>query len=66
VIEAKATFESISSIHIYSLQPNTLQDLNVLLEVGREIVSSFGDEDPLELGKQWGMIQNEQVKVFYR
>lgn len=61
--DAKATFESISSIHIYSLQPNTLQDLNVLIDVGREIVTTYGHEDPLEFGKQWGMIQNPHVKV---
>lgn len=61
--EAKLTFESIASIHIYSLQPNTLQDLNVLLDIGREIVSSFSNEDPLDVGMQWGMILNENVKV---
>ncbi|KAL1969753.1 hypothetical protein VTN77DRAFT_8306 [Rasamsonia byssochlamydoides] len=60
--DAKATFESISSIHIYSLQPNTLQDLNVLIDVGREIATTYGHEDPLEYGKQWGMTQNNHVK----
>lgn len=59
---AKASFESISVIHVYSLQPNTLQDLHALLDVNREILSSYGHEDPLEYGKQWGMIQNEHVK----
>ncbi|KAL1973055.1 hypothetical protein VTN31DRAFT_6597 [Thermomyces dupontii] len=60
--DAKATFESISVIHIYSLQPTKLQDLNVLLDVGREITASYGHEDPLELGKVWGMIQNQNAK----
>lgn len=60
--DAKATFDSISMIYVYSLQPNTLQDLNVLVDVSREILTSFGNEDPLELGKYWGMIQNENVR----
>lgn len=49
-------------IHIYSLQSNELPDLNALVDVSREILASFGSEDPLELGKQWGMIQNQNVK----
>ncbi|KAL2011293.1 hypothetical protein VTN00DRAFT_4011 [Thermoascus crustaceus] len=60
--EAKATFESISSIHIYSLQPTILQDLNILTDVSREILATHGNEDPLEQGKHWGMIQNRNVK----
>lgn len=59
---AKASFESISMIHVYSLQANALQDLNALVDVSREILSSYGHEDPLEHGKHWGMIQNEHVK----
>jgi DNA polymerase delta subunit 3 len=49
-------------IHIYSLQSNELPDLNALVDVSREILTSFGSEDPLELGTQWGMIQNQNVK----
>ncbi|KAF5866455.1 hypothetical protein ETB97_012007 [Aspergillus alliaceus] len=60
--DAKATFESISSIYIYSLQPTVLQDLNVLTDVCREVLSNHSQEDPLEYGKQWGMIQNKNVK----
>lgn len=60
--DAKATFESISMIHIYSLQSHELPDLNALVDVSRDILTSFGSEDPLELGKQWGMIQNQHVK----
>lgn len=62
-IDAKATFESIASVYIYSLQPTTLQDLNVLTDVARETVTDHAHEDPLEYGKQWGMIQNSNVKV---
>ncbi|KAB8077039.1 hypothetical protein BDV29DRAFT_168990 [Aspergillus leporis] len=60
--DAKSTFQSISSIYIYSLQPAVLQDLNVLTDVSREMVSIHANEDPLEYGKQWGMIQNKNVK----
>jgi hypothetical protein len=62
-VDAKSTFESISSIHIYSLQPTVLQDLNVLTDVHREMLAAHAHEDPLEYGKQWGMIQNKNVKV---
>lgn len=60
--DAKATFEYISMIHVYSLQSNELPDLNALVDVSQEILTSFGSEDPLELGKPWGMIQNQNVK----
>ncbi|PKX99545.1 uncharacterized protein P174DRAFT_437991 [Aspergillus novofumigatus IBT 16806] len=60
--DAKSTFESISSMHIYSLQPTVLQDLNVLTDVHREMLAAHALEDPLEYGKHWGMIQNKNVK----
>ncbi|KAJ5195971.1 hypothetical protein N7449_006450 [Penicillium cf. viridicatum] len=60
--DAKSTFQSISTIHVYSLQPTALPDLNVLVDANREIASTHGQEDPLECGKQWGMIQNRNVK----
>ncbi|KAJ5585024.1 uncharacterized protein N7459_004824 [Penicillium hispanicum] len=60
--DAKATFQAISTIHVYSIQSTVLQDLNVLTDVAREVVTSHAQEDPLECGKQWGMIQNRNVK----
>ncbi|KAL3474002.1 DNA polymerase subunit Cdc27 [Aspergillus californicus] len=60
--DAKSTFESISSIYIYSLQPTILQDLNVLTDVAREMLIKHAQEDPLAFGKEWGMIQNPNVK----
>ncbi|KAL4883434.1 DNA polymerase subunit Cdc27 [Aspergillus karnatakaensis] len=59
---AKASFESLSSIYVYSVQPTVLQDLNILTDVGREMLVNHAKEDPLEFGKQWGMIQNKNVK----
>ncbi|PWY87526.1 hypothetical protein BO70DRAFT_360138 [Aspergillus heteromorphus CBS 117.55] len=60
--DAKATFESIASIHVYSLQPTVLQDLNVLTDVHGEMVTNHAQEDPLEHGKSWGMIQGKNVR----
>ncbi|KAL4903241.1 DNA polymerase subunit Cdc27 [Aspergillus multicolor] len=60
--DAKFTFESLSSIYVYSLQPTILQDLNVLTDVSREMLVNHAQEDPLEYGKHWGMIQNSNVK----
>ncbi|KAJ6096131.1 hypothetical protein N7486_006877 [Penicillium sp. IBT 16267x] len=60
--DAKATFRSISTIHVYSVQSTILQDLNVLTDVAREVATANVQDDPLECGKQWGMIQNRHVK----
>ncbi|KAJ5760552.1 hypothetical protein N7520_007708 [Penicillium odoratum] len=60
--DAKATFNSISTIHVYSVQSTVLQDLNVLTDVAREVATANVQDDPLECGKQWGMIQNRHVK----
>ncbi|PYI04329.1 hypothetical protein BO78DRAFT_449936 [Aspergillus sclerotiicarbonarius CBS 121057] len=60
--DAKSTFQSIASIHVYSIQPTVLQDLNVLTDVATEMVSNHGQEDPLEYGKSWGMIQGNNVR----
>lgn len=61
--DAKATFQSISSIYVYSLQPTVLQDLNVLTDVAGEMIAKHAQEDPLEYGKTWGMIQGNNVRV---
>ncbi|KAL4812774.1 DNA polymerase subunit Cdc27 [Aspergillus spinulosporus] len=45
-----------------NLQPTILQDLNVLTDVSREMLVNHAQEDPLEYGRQWGMIQNNNVK----
>jgi hypothetical protein len=50
-------------IHVYSVQPTALQDLNVLTDVCREVFTAHAQDDPLECGKDWGMIQNRNVKV---
>ncbi|KAJ5227380.1 uncharacterized protein N7469_007386 [Penicillium citrinum] len=60
--DAKSTFQSISTIHVYSVQPTVLQDLNTLTDVCRETATAHAQDDPLECGGQWGMIQNRNVK----
>jgi DNA polymerase delta subunit 3 len=60
--QAKNTFDTISSIHIYSLESNTLKDLHVLTECNRKVGAEYASEDPLEAWKQYGTIQNPNVK----
>lgn len=60
--QAKATFESITGIHIYSLQANGLSDVQSLTECNRKIAVSYATEDPLQAWKQYGTIQNPNVR----
>ncbi|KAJ5479711.1 hypothetical protein N7530_005220 [Penicillium desertorum] len=60
-----ATSDSIRTASIVLAREEDLEalpDLNVLVDANREISSTHGQEDPLECGKQWGMIQNRNVK----
>jgi DNA polymerase delta subunit 3 len=63
VADAKSRFETIFTIHIHSVQPSPLQDLNVLSDVGREMLETQLKEDPLSQKNKHGMIQNKKVKV---
>ncbi|KAI9873671.1 MAG: hypothetical protein M1830_010730 [Pleopsidium flavum] len=58
----KAQFEGVDFIHIYSLQPGALKDLQVLSDLNREIYDKYASEDPLKCGTQYGVIQNSNVK----
>ena len=60
--QAKNTFDTISSIHIYSLESNTFKDMHVLTECNRKVGAEYASEDPLEAWKQYGTIQNPNVK----
>ena len=60
--QAKNTFDTISSIHIYSLEANALKDVQVLTECNRKVGTEYASEDPLEVWKQYGTIQNPHVK----
>jgi DNA polymerase delta subunit 3 len=59
----KEQYEMITSIHIYSLSPCRLQDLQTLTETGRYLFNSiFVKEDPLLHNKTYGVIQNPGVR----
>lgn len=60
--EAKAQFESISGIHVYSLQANGLSDVQVLTECNRRVATDYATEDPLKEWKQYGVVQNQDVR----
>jgi DNA polymerase delta subunit 3 len=60
--QAKATFEKITGIHVYSLAAGGLSDLNSLTECNRKIAVECASEDPLVAWKQYGTIQNPNVK----
>ncbi|KAF3483315.1 uncharacterized protein GIQ15_02639 [Arthroderma uncinatum] len=59
--DAKTQFQKILSIFIYSVQPTSPPDLNVLADIG-QASSSTRVEDPLRYSEQYGMIQNKNVK----
>ncbi|GAB7361671.1 hypothetical protein MBLNU230_g1721t1 [Neophaeotheca triangularis] len=57
VEQAQATFESITGLHIYTLEVG-LGDLQVLTECNRQIAAEYASEDPLKDWRQYGVIQN--------
>lgn len=60
--EAKAQFESISGMHIYSLQVNGVSDVQVLTDCNRRVATEYIREDPLKEWKQYGIVQNADVR----
>jgi len=60
--KAKRTFEQITGIHMYSLASGGLSDLNSLTECNRKIAVDYASEDPLLAWKQYGTIQNPNVR----
>ncbi|KAL2039809.1 hypothetical protein N7G274_007209 [Stereocaulon virgatum] len=62
LIVVKSNFEQIHSIHIYSLEPSSVQNLQTLSECNRSLSVKYAHEDPLVAGKQYGIIQNAGVK----
>lgn len=62
-IAMKAQYESVSSIHVYSLSPYRLQDLQTLTDIRRDLFNTvFVKEDPLQYNKTYGVIQNSGVR----
>lgn len=58
----QSTFKKINSIHIYSLAPQPIKDLQVLSSVNQDIRREYAKEDPLEVAKQYGTIVNPHTK----
>jgi DNA polymerase delta subunit 3 len=59
----KDQYESISSVHIYSLSPAKIPDLVTLTDSGRSVFAeTFVKEDPLQHYKTYGVIQNPEVR----
>ncbi|KAI9713526.1 MAG: hypothetical protein M1820_000908 [Bogoriella megaspora] len=60
--ELKSQYDAIDSIHIYSLEPGVIKDLHILTDCNREVNSKYGNEDPMQIWRQYGTIQNQNVK----
>lgn len=60
--QARATLDSISSIHVYSLEANGLSDVQSLTECNRKVTAGYASEDPLQEWKKYGTIQNPNAK----
>ncbi|KAI9649862.1 CDC27 protein [Ciborinia camelliae] len=58
----RSEYEHISSIHIYSLGPNPLKELQLLSDSTREIQTLSKSEDPLETYQKYGIITNPNAK----
>ncbi|KAF6230980.1 hypothetical protein HO173_010888 [Letharia columbiana] len=59
---AKAKYSQIHSIHIYSLGPSRVQNLQILSDCNRAISVEYANEDPLVFGEKYGVIHNTGVK----
>jgi DNA polymerase delta subunit 3 len=60
--EARAQFDAITGVHIYSLQSRGLSDFQSLTECNRKIVAESASEDSLKDWKVYGVIQNSAVR----
>ncbi|KAL2429649.1 hypothetical protein ABEF95_008673 [Exophiala dermatitidis] len=59
----KEQYETITSIHIYSLSPARIQDLVTLTDINRGLFQeTFTKEDPQINNKTYGIIQNQYVR----
>ena len=59
----KSAYEILTSIHIYSLSPCRLQDLQTLSDTSRHLYNTyFVKEDPLQHNATYGVIINKTVR----
>lgn len=59
---AKAKFKQIHSIHIYSLGPSKVQNLQILSDCNRAISVKYANEHPLVFQEKYGVIHNAGVE----
>ncbi|KAF2272996.1 uncharacterized protein EI97DRAFT_482913 [Westerdykella ornata] len=60
---AKAEFEEITSIQVYSLEPGPLKDMRILSVCNQEITTSYSSSDPLQWWEVYGMVHNPYIKA---
>ncbi|OJD35557.1 dna polymerase subunit cdc27 [Diplodia corticola] len=60
--EARAQFEEITSLHVYSLEPGPLKNLQILSDCTREAAKKTTDEDPLQAWETYGCIRNPHAR----
>ncbi|KAH6614107.1 DNA polymerase subunit Cdc27 [Boeremia exigua] len=60
--KTRAEFSEEASIHIYSLGPGPLENLNILASCNREVIAKHADKDPLERWRAYGSIHNPHIK----
>ncbi|KAK3709467.1 hypothetical protein LTR37_010840 [Vermiconidia calcicola] len=60
--QAKRALDTVASIHVYSLEANSLSDIQALTECNRKVATSYSSEDPLQAWKQYGTIQNPNAR----
>lgn len=58
---AKGAFEDITSIHVYSLEPGPIENLNLLSVCNQELATETSG-DPLERWRLYGSIHNPYIK----
>ncbi|KAF2658783.1 hypothetical protein K491DRAFT_766477 [Lophiostoma macrostomum CBS 122681] len=58
----KSEYEDITSMHIYSLEPGPIEDLNLLSVCNQDTAKEQAADDPLERWRLYGSIHNPYVK----
>ncbi|KAF2739052.1 hypothetical protein EJ04DRAFT_9181 [Polyplosphaeria fusca] len=60
--KTQAEFEEVTSIHIYSVEPGPIENMNVLSVCNQEIATHQAGEDPMDRWRTYGGINNPHVK----
>lgn len=58
----KAQYSRIDSIHVYSLEPGPIKNIQLLSDCTRRLVEASAKDDPFETWKQYGTIHNPNAK----